>query len=67
MALLRSFNNGKIVSIIIGRRIFFYNISSLSEDAHDDHGIQTRVVSRILLRVGELLVLSIHILEHIIY
>ena len=52
MALLRSFNNGKIVSII-GRRIFFYNISSLSEDAHDDHGIQTRVVSRILLRVGE--------------
>ena len=51
----------KLLAIWV-EEFFLQYIYSLSEDVHDDHGIQTGVVSRIL----ELFVLSIHILEHIL-
>ena len=50
MTLLRSFGGMYCQT----SRLLQMYLSESPDDHHDDHGIQTRIVSRILLRVGQL-------------
>lgn len=48
MTLIRSFG-GTYQTSLFTTNILIYEMT----DDHDDHGIQTRIVSRVLLRVGQ--------------
>ena len=49
MTLIRSFGGAYQTSFFFTTNILIYEMT----DDHDDHGIQTRIVSRVLLRVGQ--------------